>query len=96
MRQILLALALSPSLAAAGVLNVEFKFTPFTGDTKEDHFESVPGTARVLLNGVPYAEQPVQEQTLPDEAAFAKIRATRSRCAPGRRSWRCSRRGSSP
>jgi hypothetical protein len=65
MRTPLLALALWPSLAAAGVLNVEFKFTPFTGDAKADHVESVPGTARVLLNGVPFAEQPVQQQTLP-------------------------------
>ncbi len=65
MRQIVLALLLVPSLAAGGVLNVEFKFTPFTGDIKEDHVESVPGTARVLLNGVPYAEQPVQKQSLP-------------------------------
>ena len=65
MRTTLLALALWPSLAVAGVLNVEFKFTPFTGDPKEDHVESVPGTARVLLNGVPFAEQPVQQQTLP-------------------------------
>ena len=66
MRPIVLTLLLWPALAAAGVLNVEFKFTPFTGDAaKEDHVESVPGQARVLLNGVPYADQPVQKQTLP-------------------------------
>lgn len=65
MRHTLLALLLWPSLAAAAVLNVEFKFTPFTGDLEQDQVESVPGTARVSLNGVLYAEQPVQKQNLP-------------------------------
>ena len=66
MRPIVLTLLLWPALAAAGVVNVEFKFTPFTGDsTKEDHVESVPGQVRILLNGVPSTDQPVQKQTLP-------------------------------
>lgn len=66
MRRMLPAIAvLWPSLALAAVLNVEFKFTPYTGDLKEDHVDSVPGTARVVVNGVPYAEQPVEKKTLP-------------------------------
>lgn len=47
MRRMLPVLAvLWPSLVLAAVLNVEFKFTPYTGDLKEDHVDSVPGTAR--------------------------------------------------
>jgi len=42
-------LLLSGTYAAnAEVLNVEFKFTPFIGDTKQDHVESVPGKAKCL------------------------------------------------
>ncbi len=52
--------------ASAEVLNVEFKFTPFTGDpVQEDMITTVAGTARVFLNGVPYAEQQVDEDELP-------------------------------
>jgi len=58
-------LALSPQAVFAEVLNVEFKFTPFTGDTKEDHVASVPGKARVFINNVPVAEQDVEKQELP-------------------------------
>jgi len=66
MRALPLALLVWPSLATAAVLNVEFKFTPFLGDAaKEEKVESVPGIARVVLNGVPYAEQLVQKQELP-------------------------------
>lgn len=66
MRRVLLAsLPLWPSLVLGAVLNVEFKFTPFTGDLKADQVEAVPGQARVFLNGVPYAEQEVRKQSLP-------------------------------
>jgi hypothetical protein len=51
---------------AAEVINVEFKFTPFVGDpAKEDAVKTVAGTARVYLNGVPYAEQEVSESDVP-------------------------------
>lgn len=53
------------SLAQAKVLNVEFKFTPFTGDPKADKVQAVPGTARVYLNNVFIAEQSVQGEELP-------------------------------
>ena len=46
---LLVACLLSPGLVAAKVLNVEFKFTPYTGDTKEDHVEAVPGKVTVML-----------------------------------------------
>src|SRR5262245_10835796 len=66
MRALPLALLVWPSLATAAVLNVEFKFTPFLGDAaKEEKVESVPGIARVVLNGVPFAEQLVQKPQLP-------------------------------
>jgi hypothetical protein len=66
MRTLALVLALlAPAIAWPAVLNVEFKFTPYTGDTKADHVESVAGTARVLVDGVPVAEQPVQKQDMP-------------------------------
>ena len=54
------------SLAAAKVINVEFKFTPFVGDpAKADHVETVPGRAQVLINNLPIAEQPVSQQEVP-------------------------------
>ena len=67
MRNLALTLLLIwPALAGAKVLNVEFKFTPYTGDAKkDDQVQSVAGTARVLINNVPYAEQPVRKDTLP-------------------------------
>lgn len=57
--------ALVPTLAGAKVINVEFKFTPFTGDTKNDTVDAVPGLVRVFVNDVPFSEQPVQSQPLP-------------------------------
>lgn len=55
-----------PSLAAAKVVNVELKFTPYTGDAaKADTVETVPGTAAIFLNGVLYGEQPVRQQMVP-------------------------------
>lgn len=63
---VLAFLFLLPALAPAAVLNVEFKFTPFTGNPeKEKTVESVPGKARIFLNNVPFAAQDVQKQSLP-------------------------------
>jgi hypothetical protein len=62
---LLLVCLLTPGLAAAKVLNVEFKFTPYTGDTQQDKVESVPGRVTVTLNGVPIAAQTVEKQELP-------------------------------
>ncbi len=61
----LLVLA-APVSARAAVVNVEIKFTPYVGDpAKADTVETVPGTAAIFLNGVPYAEQPVGKDTVP-------------------------------
>lgn len=66
MRRLLLpCLLLWPALACAAVVNVEFKFAPFTGDLAKNEVETVAGTARVSLNGVPLAEQEVRKQTVP-------------------------------
>ena len=63
---LLASLLLLPALATAAVLNVEFKFTPYKGNAeKEKTVESVPGTARIFLNNVPYAAQEVRKQSLP-------------------------------
>ena len=62
---LLIALLFSPALVTAKALNVEFKFTPFTGDPKNDTVESVPGKARVILNNVPIAEQEVERREVP-------------------------------
>src|SRR5690349_1921545 len=61
----LLALLAGAPLAQAAVINYEFKFTPYTGDLKDDHVQSVAGTARLFLNNVPLAEQPVGAESLP-------------------------------
>jgi hypothetical protein len=53
------------SLASAGVLNVEFKFTPYTGDLKQDHVETVPGQAQVFINNVLMADQEVGKEMVP-------------------------------
>lgn len=52
-------------LALAGVLNVEFKFAPFTGDLKADQVQIVPGQARVFLNKALVAEQAVASASVP-------------------------------
>ncbi len=59
--------ALSSSVAsAAEVINVEFKFTPFVGNPiSEDQVKTVAGTARIFVNGIPYAEQEVGENDVP-------------------------------
>ncbi|MEN6321347.1 MAG: hypothetical protein ABFD82_21710 [Syntrophaceae bacterium] len=54
------------SLAVAGVINVEFQFTPFTGDPiKSNQVETVAGKARVFINNVILAEQQVLSKTVP-------------------------------
>jgi hypothetical protein len=54
------------SLALASVINVEFKFTPFTGDpAKKDQVETVAGRAKVFINNVLLADQEVTKQTVP-------------------------------
>ncbi|NVN93081.1 MAG: hypothetical protein HXX11_21140 [Desulfuromonadales bacterium] len=54
------------SLATAGVVNVEFKFTPFVGDpSKADQVETMPGTASVFINNVQVAEQEVSRKEVP-------------------------------
>lgn len=52
-------------LAAAKTVNVEFKFTPYTGDTTADEVETVPGKATVYLNGIFVAGQPIGKETVP-------------------------------
>jgi hypothetical protein len=54
------------SVAAAEVVNVEFKFTPYVGDpATANQVETVPGTAKVFLNNVLFAEQEVRTDTVP-------------------------------
>jgi hypothetical protein len=53
------------SLVSAKVVNVEFKFTPYTGDLKEDQVQTVPGKARVFINNMLYAEQDVEKEMVP-------------------------------
>jgi hypothetical protein len=67
MRKIFVAmLVIWSSLVSAGVLNVEFNFTPFVGDmAKSDHVVMVPGKAAIYVNNVPYAEQEIQEGETP-------------------------------
>jgi hypothetical protein len=62
---LLIALLLVPAVAPAKVVNAEFKFTPYVGDTKDDSVDVVAGTARVFLNGVPVAEQEVEKHEVP-------------------------------
>lgn len=65
-RGLSLVLLLLASPSAAKVINVEFKFTPFVGDpAKADHVATVAGEAKVLLNGVPIAAQPVRREDVP-------------------------------
>ena len=62
MQKTFLAIALLwSSLASAKVINVEFNFTPYTGDVREDHVQSVPGKAKVFINHMLYAEQDVDK-----------------------------------
>lgn len=62
----LLLLLFWSSAAAAEVVNVEFKFTPYVGDpVKSDQVETVPGKARVFINNVLSAEQEVRKDKVP-------------------------------
>lgn len=62
----LLLLLFWSSAAAAEVVNVEFKFTPYVGDpVKSDQVETVPGKARVFINNVLSAEQEVRKEMVP-------------------------------
>jgi hypothetical protein len=55
-----------PLLAAAEVINVEFKFTPFVGDpAKADQVETVPGKASVYLNNMPLVETELDRREVP-------------------------------
>ena len=58
-------LLVTAPVAQAQVVNVEFKFTPFVGDTKDDKVKTVPGTARVFINNVPIAVEEVRAQVVP-------------------------------
>jgi hypothetical protein len=54
------------SLTSAAVINVEFKFTPFTGNAKQDEqVTTVAGKARVYLNNIFLAEQEVRQEKVP-------------------------------
>lgn len=65
MRLLIAALLLfASSLASAGVINVEFKFTPYTGDLKEDHVQTVAGKAKVFINNAPFAEQEIRKDSV--------------------------------
>jgi hypothetical protein len=59
-------LLLWPSLAAAGIVNVEFKFTPFVGDpANTNHVETVPGKSSVYVNNILIAEKDVEKEEVP-------------------------------
>lgn len=58
-------LVLWPAAAHAEVINVEFYFTPFTGDPKNETVETVAGHAEVYLNGIPLAGQDIEQREVP-------------------------------
>lgn len=61
-----LLLFLLGSLTRAAVINVEFKFTPFIGDSaKDEKVTTVAGKAAVSINNVPIAEQEVRDEQVP-------------------------------
>jgi hypothetical protein len=65
-RILLVLLLLWSSSAMAGVINVEFKFTPFVGDPiKSSRVETVPGKAAVFINNVLMAEKQVDKREVP-------------------------------
>ena len=73
-RLLALLILVAPALADAKVVNVELKFTPYVGDAaKADQVETVPGTAAVFLNGVPYAEQDVGQDQVPVRSGGREI-----------------------
>ncbi len=59
-------LLLWPSLAAAGIVNMEFGFTPFTGEpAAADEVETVPGKSSVYINNILVKEKDVRRQLVP-------------------------------
>ena len=58
-------LALATGVSCADIINLEFKFTPFTGDLKQDHVDSVAGKAKVFINRIPILAQEIDKQELP-------------------------------
>jgi len=63
-KAVLVLLLLWPSLAAAGIVNVEFNFTPFIGDLKANQVETVPGVSTVYLNNVPIASKEIEKENV--------------------------------
>ena len=69
--------------AAAAVINVEFKFTPFTGDAaKEKRVETVSGKAKVFINNVVLAEQQIRQQDC-QKGVDQRIHEGHLQCADG-------------
>ena len=64
-RTLPVAVLMWSSSAMAAVINVEFQFTPFVGDTAKSEVQTVPGKARVYLNNLPVAEQDVDRKSVP-------------------------------
>ena len=62
---VLVVLLAWPVLGWGKVLNVEFNFAPYTGDTKADEVQTVPGTATVYVNGIMVASQVIKQDTVP-------------------------------
>ena len=58
-------LSLATGLSCAEIINLEFKFTPFIGDLKQDHVDSVAGKANVFINRIPILAQEIDKQELP-------------------------------
>jgi hypothetical protein len=53
-------------LASAAVINIEFNFTPYTGNpASADHVQTVPGRAAVFLNNVPLLEEEIGKRDTP-------------------------------
>lgn len=62
----LLLVLLCSRFASAGIINMEFKFTPYLGDpAKADQVEVVAGKASVFINNVPLAVQELQRSQVP-------------------------------
>jgi hypothetical protein len=56
-------LLVAASVAPAGVINVEFKFTPFVGDPNKDKEVTImAGKAQVFINNIQLTEQEVREE----------------------------------
>jgi hypothetical protein len=65
-KSILVLLLFWSTISMAKTINVEFKFTPFTGDPEKSKVvETVPGKASVYVNNVLVAEQEVTKKEVP-------------------------------